>query len=103
MARKVNVEKPNYSYKHSNSLIEGNFVTSNSPNRSSRASNSEVEKLIKQCSHIINPTWEKRHAKAIYKVGLQGYREFVRLSEKYGRNPEAYLAHLVNECLRSAD
>jgi tRNA(Ile)-lysidine synthase TilS/MesJ len=90
-------------YQHSNSsnsLLEGDYVTSNrNLIDSNRASNAEVESLIKQCSNLIEPRWEKRHAKAIYLIGVARYKELYLLAEKYGRNPKAYLAHLVNEAL----
>lgn len=84
-------------YHYSNSLVDGNKVTSSSSNREL---NQAIEKVLKECSALIEPGWEPRHAKVIYKIGIRGYKDLVIKAEKYGRSPKALLAGMVDKELK---
>jgi len=73
----------------SNSLIERNIVSSN-------RTNSLIEDILNHNSDIIEKQWEKRHAKYCYKFGIARYSELIHKARKYGKNPTALLASMIN-------
>lgn len=72
------------------SLIERNKVSSNGTNRL-------VEQVINDNSDIVDSKWVKRHAKYCYAFGVPKYLELTDKARKYGKNPKALLACLINK------
>lgn len=78
-----------------NPLLESNRLIEN--NITSTRSNRLIEDTVKQNADIIENGWLNRHYKVCYKIGIDGYLELVHRSRKYGNNPTALLAYLVDK------
>lgn len=80
----------------SNRLIEHKTLTSTRSNRLI-----DYESVIDK--ELVVSGWERRHYKAIHKLGIPGYQELMYKARKYGngpgKSPQKLLAFLVGQAL----
>ena len=65
----------------------------------------KVDEILERYQDLINPNWRPRHAKAIQEYGIYRYEklaEYTRKKTAEGivRDPQAYLAGLLNRLFR---
>lgn len=84
----------------SNRLIEKRKERkTNRPN--SLIANREVEQTLMINRDVIDPIWERRHAKYVYVFGASKYEGLAIVARKYGRNPRAYMGFLINKDMKN--
>jgi hypothetical protein len=86
----------------SNRLIERFNKPSSRSNSLVEAEYREVECTIRLNKDVIEPAWESRHAKLIYKIGTAAYNEMASIARTKGRSPKAYMGTLVNKAYQNA-
>lgn len=65
-----------------------------------RATKEEVAEALIRNRDLVPPTWQDRHAKAIYAIGVADYEELATRARGKGRNPQALMATLISAVLR---
>jgi hypothetical protein len=58
-----------------------------------------VDKVLTANMDVIELKWLDRHAKAVYLIGPAEYQALTDKARKFGRNPKAYMATLINKAL----
>lgn len=61
----------------------------------------KVDKFLDSNQDVIEPAWRSRHAKFVYDKGYSAYLSLADKARKYGRNPRALMATLINKELSS--
>lgn len=60
-----------------------------------------VERILETNQDIIDPQWSRRHGKLISLKGVVFYEQLAFKARKYGKNPRALMASLVNKELQA--
>lgn len=84
------MEKLEFKVHKTTSLLERNKVSSTRTNRL-------VEQVLRDNADVIDEQWADRHAKFCYQQGIPKYIGLVEKARKYGKNPKALLACLINK------
>ena len=58
----------------------------------------EVDKLLADCSDLINPTFREWYCKAFYRLGIQQTHQFAKQA-RGGKSPAKYFSFLIRHTL----